>query len=299
MMPGRRLLSEDDHIDQRYGPTHPDMVRRRAILRETLDRFSTANPPNKYQLLAQTNLQHWRDSRKQRFDSLAIHVLRGDWGEVTLSMTRVHGTCFAALNMANAFVPGGAYVEGASAQEENMFRRTDCHFHVGPKEYDPARDRYNPQMTSLLSAEYGKVYLDSEHPRVCIRGPEKRSNSDLGYVWLPDDEVFPFFELRAAAQDLRDGSAFSASNARQRIAAQLDTLIDHNVRHVVLGASGCGAFMNPAQRIAELYREEIEKRKQSFIVIAFAIFGAGYGPDNLTPFQRVFGTQRYTVDESD
>jgi hypothetical protein len=291
MMPGRRLLSEDDHIDERYGPTHPDMVRRRAILRETLDRFSTANPPNKYQLLAQTNLQHWRDSRKQRFDSLGIHVLSGDWGEVTHSMTRAHGTCFAALNMANAFVPGGAYVEGASAQEENMFRRTDCHFHVGPKEYDPTRDRYHPSITSLLSAEYGKVYLDSENPRVCIRGPENRSRSDLGYEWLPDDEVFPFFELRAAAQDLRDGSAFLASNARQRIAAQLDTLIEHNVRHVVLGASGCGAFLNPAQRIAELYREEIDKRKQYYCVIAFAIFSAGYGPNNLAPFQRVFGAQ--------
>ena len=193
--------------------------------------------------------------------------------------------------MANAFVPGGAYVEGAPAQEENMFRRTNCHFSVGPEEYDAAQGRYHLHMTSLLSAENGKVYLDSENPRICIRGPEDRSRSDLGYQWLADEEVFPFFELRAAAQDLRDGSEFSESNARQRIAAQLDTLMGQGIQHAVLGASGCGAFMNPAHRVADLYRQEIEKRKREFRVIAFAIYQAGYGPDNLTPFRKVFGNR--------
>jgi hypothetical protein len=288
LMPGRRLLSEDDFIDPRYGPERPEMVRRRGVLRETLDRFVSADPSNKYHLLAQTNLQRWFDTRNPPSGSHRAHVVSGDWGEVTHSMTKLHGTCFAALNMANAFVPGGAYVEGAAAQEENMFRRTDCHFHIGPGEYDARLDRYVPEMTSLLSAENGRVFLDSTHPRVCIRGPEDRARSDLGYAWLAEDEVFPFFELRAAAQDLRDGSQFLEPNARQRIAAQLDTLLDQNLRHVVLGASGCGAFMNPTQRIAELYREEIEKRKHRFSVIAFAIFSAGYGPDNITPFQHVF-----------
>jgi hypothetical protein len=290
-MVGRRILSEEDYIDPCYAPTCPDMVRRRAVLRETLNRFSSVDPPDKFHLLAQTNLERWRDSREERPDSHQVYVVSGDWGEVTHAMTKEHGRCFAALNMANAFVPGGAYVEGAPAQEENMFRRTDCHFYVGPEEYDATSDRYYPHMTALLSAENGKVYLDSAHSRICIRGPEDRSHSHLGYAWMPDTEVFPFFELRAAAQDLRDGSAFSESNARQRIAAQLDTLVDHDVRHVVLGASGCGAFMNPAHRIARLYRDEIEQRQQSFSVIAFAIYQAGYGPDNLTPFQEVFDGQ--------
>jgi hypothetical protein len=290
-MPGRRLLSEDDYIDPRYGPKRLEMVRRRAVLRGTLDRFATADSPQKYHLLAQTNLQRWFNTRELTSASHRVLVVSGDWGEVTHSMTKTHGTCFAALNMANAFVPGGAYVEGAAAQEENMFRRTDCHFRVGSEEYDAALDRYVPEMTSLLSAENGRVFLYSTHPRVCIRGPEDRSRPDLGYAWLADEDVFPFLELRAAAQDLRDGSPFSESNARKRVAAQLDTLVDQDVRHVVLGASGCGAFMNPTLRVAELYREEIEKRTHDFSVIAFAIYSAGYGPDNYTPFQQVFSNQ--------
>ena len=125
-MPGRRVLSEDDYIDLRYAPTRPDMVRRRAVLRETLNRFATADPPNQYDLLAQTNLQRWRESVEKRPNSNQVYIVGGDWGEVTHAMTKEHGCCFAALNMANAFVPGGAYVEGAPAQEENMFRRTNC-----------------------------------------------------------------------------------------------------------------------------------------------------------------------------
>ncbi|MEZ5441241.1 MAG: hypothetical protein R3F15_07115 [Lysobacterales bacterium] len=96
--------------------------------------------------------------------------------------------------------------------------------------------------------------------------------------------MFPFFELRAAARDLRDGSDFEPQDARRRIAAQLDTLQAHQLRHAVLGAFGCGAFRNPADRVAAIYREEIETRAAHFDLLAFAIFSAGNGPDNYTPF---------------
>jgi hypothetical protein len=217
--------------------------------------------------------------------------LEGDWGEVTLGLTRDHGECFAVLNMANAYVPGGAYVEGAKAQEENIFRRTDCHFYIGPEEYDPATDRYLPDMTRLISGETGRVYLDTQSPRVCLRGPEDRGRPDLGYGWLGEDQIFPFYELRSAANDLRDGSSFSAESMRTRISAQLDTLMDHAIAHVVLGAFGCGAFRNPSESVAGIYREEIEKRREHFKVIAFAIFNAGYGPGNFEPFNRVFSRE--------
>jgi hypothetical protein len=144
-------------------------------------------------------------------------------------------------------------------------------------------DTYRP-----LSAEDGNVYLDWTHPRVCIRGPEERSREDLGYRWLEDDELFPFFELRAAAQGLSCDGGFDEADARRRILAQLDTLRDHGIRHTVLGAFGCGAFRNPAEQVAEIYKDELARRPDDFDVVAFAIFDAGYGPNNYHSFAKVF-----------
>jgi hypothetical protein len=257
-------------------------------LKETLEAFATALPHNRYRLLAKANLARWRSEIRESEPTGQLRILPGDWGEVTQSLTRTHGECFAVLNMANAYVPGGAYVEGAPAQEENMFRRTDCHFHVGDEEYDRQRDQYIPEMTRLISGVDGRVFLDTGQPRICIRGPEDRSRDDLGYPWLSDDEVFPFYELRAAGQDLRDGSAFDEAETRHRIAAQLDTLINSGIRHAVLGAMGCGAFRNPPREVACIYKEEITERLSHFSIIAFAIFAAGYGPGNYAPFAEVF-----------
>jgi hypothetical protein len=289
-MAGRRPCSDEEAAHRGFGGA--ESAHRRRVLHETIATFEQADPPDRYHRLAKRNLDRWRAQSIVSESKLRVEVLPGDWGEVTHLLTRRYGACFAVLNMANAYVPGGAYVEGAVAQEENMFRRTDCHFRIGRGEYESGLDRYVPEMTRLLSALDDVVYLDTHQPRVCIRGPEDRSRTDLGYPWLPEDQVFPFFELRAAAQDLRDGSAFDADDARRRISAQLNTLCAHQVRHAVLSAFGCGAFRNPARRVAEIYRDEIAAREPDFAVIAFAIFAPGYGPDNYTPFAEVLGRER-------
>jgi hypothetical protein len=58
-----------------------------------------------------------------------------------------------------------------------------------------------------------------------------------------------------------------------------------------LSAFGCGAFRNPANRVARIYREELTHRADDFSLVAFAIFAPGYGPDNFTPFAHEFRGQ--------
>jgi len=265
------------------------MAWRREVLRETVGALETSDARDRWLRQAQANVARWSEAAGERRVRPAIRVLAGDWGEVTRALTREFGTTFAVLNMANAHWPGGAYVEGAVAQEENMFRRTDCHFGVSEDDVDVVTGRYQPAMTDLINGVHGTVYLDTARPRVCLRGPEILSANREGYAWLADDEIFPFFELRAAADDYRYGRPFDERDARRRIVAQLETLSHHGIRRAVLGASGCGAFRNPPEAVARIYHEELTKRLDAFDCVGFAIYNAGYGPDNFEPFSKILG----------
>ncbi|KIG14634.1 hypothetical protein DB30_06513 [Enhygromyxa salina] len=285
---GRTIPSEQAFSVGRHAS--PIFARRRAVLRETITTLLEADPPDHYHQLAQTNLARWHATAPAASQQPTVQVLPGDWGEVTLALTQTYGQTFAVLNMANAYMPGGGYVEGSPAQEENMFRRTDCHFAVVADDMDPITERYRPRMTALLNADHGRVLLDTRRPRVCLRGGEDRERDDLGYAWLPHDRVFPFYELRAAALDLRDGRRFDPEQASAKICAQLDTLIEAGIRHAVLSAFGCGAFANPADQVAGLYAAALRGRPDAFDCVAFAIFDPGYGPDNFTPFERALAS---------
>lgn len=279
-MPHRRLIPESEFVNSRY--SQPTLAWRRQVLRETIARFD-GDGRSRYQALARSNMKRWESQANPQ--SRSIVVLADDWGIATLRLTKQYGAVFAVLNMANALVPGGGYLEGLAAQEENMFRRTDCHLCIKSDQLQPDGQRYRSEMTDRIEGVSGTVYLDQKEPRVCIRGAETPGRL-AGYEWLPDSDVFPFFELRAAARDYRHIKTFDLADARKRIAAQLDTLVDAQQRHVVLGASGCGAFANPAASIARLYRQELENRPSAFDCVAFAVFHTGYGPSNYPVFRQ-------------
>jgi hypothetical protein len=283
---GRKILSEEEMPTGVYD--RPGMARRRQVLRATISALEAPGAATQFRACAVQNLARWRAAPSVSVIPSTVRVISGDWGAVTLGLTKQYGTTFAVLNMANAYVPGGGYVEGMPAQEENMFRRTDCHFSIDPGHVNRESERYHPAFSALLNAEQGRVFLDVDRPRICLRGPEDRGRRDLGYLWLAEDEIFPFYELRASAMDLRSGKPFDPVEARVRIVAQLETLIAANIRHAVLSAFGCGAFQNPASAVAQIYREEIMRRQEHYDLLAFAIFHPGYGPDNLSVFRRVF-----------
>jgi putative heme iron utilization protein len=279
---GRRIEDPRD-----WGRSGHEPERRREVLIETLLAQGTPSSRAEYHEIAQNNSKIWSRSAKKNTER-KFPVICGDWGDTTLQLSRSHGRTFAVLNMANAYVAGGGYTEGMPAQEENMFRRTDCHFGVDEKEFDQQTDRYKPQITDLINAVNGEVLLDVKQPRVCIRGPENREKTDMGYAWLSREDIFEFYELRSAAVDLRGGLQFSIEECMKRINAQLDTLTRNGIRHAVLSAFGCGAFLNPPDTVSQCYCDALKAREQDFDCVAFAIFYPGYGDDNYTAFKQVF-----------
>jgi hypothetical protein len=147
-----------------------------------------------------------------------------------------------------------------------------------------------------------KVYLNPNQPRICFRGLEVAArrmasfdegmgienypllDTDHSFLFLKPDDVFLFYELRAAAPELghlalKAEDDMSAeywttyrTEIKQRIDAQLDTCILHGISHVILGAFGCGAFKNHPVEVANIYRQSILERANHFQHIVFAIY---------------------------
>jgi hypothetical protein len=259
-------------------------------LYQTLLQLSSVELRRQRVQMAKGNVERWAAARQAKKGQPTLVVSCHDWGDATRALTERFGVTFAVLNMANARSFGGGYEEGMMAQEENMFARSSCHFFdvsLTNQVTCHSRGRYTREMHDLLSATEGRVYLDSQNPRVCVTGSKQN-----GYRTLADDSVFPFYELRAAAVDMRGSSptSFDEGELSKRIVAQLDTCREQGVRHVVLSAFGCGAFQNPPEIVAPAYRKALVGREADFDVVAFAIFYAGYGPaTNYDTFAEVFG----------
>jgi hypothetical protein len=258
--------------------------RRIEVLQETLESIRLNG--DFFYRKAQSNLAKWAKDSVSSVHKAKIEVHSGDWGEITGELTEKYGVCFAVLNMANSTVPGGGYLQGLVAQEENMFRRTDCHFSIENTQIDE-NGYYKQAIIDLINGVNNRVYLDLKNPRICIRGKENRERTDLGYEWLTENKIFPFYEMRSAALDLRSGISFSEEECTKRIRAQFNTLKNAKIQHVVLGAHGCGAFLNPPKEVARIYKSVIEEFEDNFKIIAFAIFNAGYGPDNYSIFKAI------------
>ncbi|HHF7375823.1 poly(ADP-ribose) glycohydrolase domain-containing protein [Legionella bozemanae] len=282
---------------------------------KTLEWVTDLQKSMELQNQAQTNLNQWE--QKKSSSPKSVEVVNQDWGLATFEATKKHGVAYSVLNMANPVFPGGAVLEGGSAQEENMWHRSTCVQSLLDKSVylDKASKtfRYNETASKLLEAKIKMTdeerailedhfyEVDSQpykvlfhrEPRVCFRGPEITfptdsyyftsvghiADSALSYSFLPKSDIFPFYELRAAAPELPstphgltdEALGHYKAELRRRIAAQLDTLIIEGRRNVVLGAWGCGEFNNDPVIVAKIYREEIEKRASFFDHIMFPI----------------------------
>ena len=187
---GRSPCTEAEAIRRGFGGR--DCARRRQVMVETLRVLLTASPPDHFHQLARDNHARWAANAEPSPDTVDVQVFAGDWGEVTLDLSRRYGKIFAALNMATAFIPGGGYIEGASLQEENLYRRSDYHLYIRDDDYDREADRYRPHMTELISGTSGRVYLDTNHPRVCSAARK----TPVSPAWAPagwkKTRSFPF-----------------------------------------------------------------------------------------------------------
>ena len=211
----------------------------------------------------------------ERYDG-AVEVVEGDCLVRALELAD-QGLRPACLNMASHTHAGGGYLNGAGAQEENLFRRTAYHLYLG-EGCRPDHIRYPlPDFAGVYSAEVP-----------VLRGPESER-----YPFLDVPRAMSFIAVAAYARppviDGRLTPDIAEKTLRKlRVIFQIAQREGHDA--LVLSALGCGAFRNPPSHMAELFGQVLDEGwRRAFRVVRFAIFDDhNAGADgNLRPFRSV------------
>ena len=191
-----------------------------------------------------------------------IFIVDDDCLEVGLHFKYI-GYNPVVLNMASAIHPGGGYKNGAGAQEESIFRRTNLHLCL-----DAQRKKLYP------IPRRGAIYT----PNALIIKHSEFNN------YIPTDYCYNMSFISAAAHKCHDddiitvnGNKILNNRIEKMTKDKIDTIFElacsegHDV--IILSAFGCGAYGNPPYCIARLFKESMKKYGGHFRYVIFAIFG--------------------------
>ncbi|CAE8592877.1 unnamed protein product [Polarella glacialis] len=221
----------------------------------------------------------WQADAARREPPCEVRVMERDILEEAGELV-AKGLKVAVLNMASAGSPGGGYLEGAGAQEENLHRRSDaCRFTAQQRRNYPI-----PEDACLLSRLV-----------TVFRGPEK-----AGYPFLEQPFKVAMVSCAAISNPRLDRKRMyedpRAHNIMKlKIALIIDAAVKAGCNAVVLSAFGCGAFGNPPEVVAGLFRDELQRSRICSVV--FCIFDDhnamhSHNPHgNIVPFREAFRLQ--------
>lgn len=183
------------------------------------------------------------------------------------------------MNFANAHVPGGGFLAGATAQEESLCRCSTLYASISS---DKAKEMYSYNTKHLSSTDSHYMLLS---PNVKVFRNHKcellKIPYNVGVITVP-------------APNRRGKAIFTPKSVlekvmTERIRYMLNVAHDNKYTSLVLGAWGCGAFGNKTEDVAGyFYRVLIEEQQaQWFDEVCFAVLGGG---KKLDIFKRRFGS---------
>jgi len=166
------------------------------------------------------------------------------------------------LNFASARNPGGGFLNGAKAQEEDLSRCSILHASLETQEEYYAKNR---TQTSMLYLDYA-IYS----PEVAWFRTRSRDQPDALFHASVITSPAP-----NANQALRRGETIDKINATllRRSKQILQIARENGHRSLLLGAWGCGVFGNDPQVVANTFKYWLENEfSDAFDRVVFAVY---------------------------
>ncbi|WP_067545097.1 TIGR02452 family protein [Nocardia crassostreae] len=184
-------------------------------------------------------------------------------GSVTAAL-RLHdsgGTSVAVLNFASARNPGGGYLRGARAQEEDLCRSALLYRCLleAPDYYAAHRASADLRYSHRVIFSPGVPVIRDE------RGELVAQPIPVSFLTSPAPNAGQL-ALRS------DGPISVRAVLAERAERVLAVAARHGVRELVLGAWGCGVFRNDPVEVAEAFDLALRRHGAAFDRIVFAVW---------------------------
>lgn len=201
------------------------------------------------------------------------------------------GKRICVLNFASSMNPGGGVVRGASAQEESLCRCSTLYFCL-----DAVRDTfYLPHRNGLSFLHNDDVIYT---PRVTVFKSDVAKPSPLAEKdWYQVDVIscaapnlHRYFGQLLKVLGTEEKPAISCEHLFQihtkRLSRILDVAVQQQVDVMILGAFGCGAFMNDPEVVSKAMVQVAREYAHCFKVIEFPVFCRPREKENYVAFQQ-------------
>ena len=188
-------------------------------------------------------------------------------------------TKVAVLNFASASHPGGGVTTGAGAQEESICRCSTLHpCLLAPKMekqfYEPHWHQKNALHDDDCIYTPGVTVIKTD-----TSAPELLDESDwynVDVITCAAPNLRNFERQKGLLVDKYGCGSITDKGLKQlhikRLRRILDIAISNKVESIILGAFGCGAFMNDPRIVANATAEVIKDYLHAFKHIEFAVF---------------------------
>ncbi|KAM5470191.1 hypothetical protein MauCBS54593_004076 [Microsporum audouinii] len=227
-------------------------------------------PPNGY-LYSPNKVSEIHPKYCPRFSKTSIRVLNADTLDTAIALANCAQYVtvrdkkpVCVLNMANAYSAGGGWKNGALAQEETLCYRTSLSFTLKLRFYplDELQVIYSPTVLVIRKS------IDDGHGLLSLNKPEKLPVvSVVSVAALCEPKVAVKKIPVPNSSDVRVEEVFrdvaDRDMTKDKIRMVLRTAAFNGHRRLVLGALGCGAFLNPREDVADCFAEVFNEKEFS------------------------------------
>lgn len=213
-------------------------------------------------------------------DQGKISVFNGYTDDAIMYFSKLNKK-MCALNFANAKNPGGGYLRGALAQEEELCRQYPT-LHTTLHEMKYKYNQYPLKFGELIYSHYVE---------------RLRENYKTGYNIIQNPITHCDFITCASINLNQRTFAEILPQEREHIIRSIDLMfkvaINNDIRILILGAWGCGAFspidnVNPTFTYTNFMANEFKKAAKKYVKCFDIIVFAVSNDTNGTVFQTVF-----------